>query len=353
MEKLEKPINNDFNSIHGILKKLAKSDGFMNLTLSPGKVFSVPNNINHEKFVSDVNAALSDLDFLTDQSAPEIPKELIYEPPLFKIKKMASKIGDDLQKAKTQHNISDKEAIASFIKANLNFSTKFQPTSDDIDPPRTIFDFLEYNAPQLQFPNPENPCNDVLVLFSFLSAKTQIADCKRQIHQFFAALGSNTVKQLIAKVVCPLCAITEITSTTHRSPAQIKFANNSIFDFDQGFDLPISQVFTTTNTCFTYISPGGCNHLAIVPAIYAVHIQPGENNFPIEIGGKGANPPDCINCKQRPGFMAVRDKNHIEVDDDESPSFLFYCLKCFNELDINEEDHLIINLKDSFFSVIE
>lgn len=492
----------------------------MELTFSPKVAFCSPKEYNHNKFISDVNSSLSDLDFLTDDPPPPIPKEIMYEPQYFKIKKMASEIGNILERAKTEHFLKEDDVISSFLKADFNFTKDFQLRTDDIESIRNVFDFVSKNHKNVHFASPMYPANDTLIVVSLMTPKSTNSELKRQVHQCFLVLGRNTFHQLADKFICPICRISEIMADTHCAPAQLEVDNKIIYNFNHEFDKPISSILTKINCCGNYKSNGGCTHLISFNCAFAVHVDESiqndsfiqnstngivdvndddncnnrtvnndndsanticdticdtnindtsnsntnnddqsifvvqqddsrkinksdeisnnnDNNerddayfmeedsnkniikkcventsnistenkksediddekknviqsrheynfnssriqhynfsFPIELNGKGANPPSCFVCKIRPAPIAVKINNesqndeknsnkHMKYKDDEdeeeedvdffqSLPFNFYCKKCFSEQDI-DQDTLVIDLTEYFFKPI-
>lgn len=419
----------------------------MNLTFSPKVAICSPKNFNSDKFISNVNEALSDLDFLTDDPPPPIPKEIMYEPPVFKVKKLASEIGNILEKAKSETSIKDAEILSSFINFNFDFSTNCQVRSNEIEPLRTVFDFISKNRKNVHYPSPLYPANDTLIVVSIMSSKSTNYELKRQIHQCFAALGSNTLLELAEMIVCPLCKISEVTAGPHCVPEQLEINGKIFYNFNDGFNKPLNKVLSQINCCGNYKSKGGCTHLIVFNGGFAVNVDHDfdQNNqgldnsflshdsknsvkdsstlhdkkddyfnddddideksdddterndqisadkdsngppflhnktsFPVEIAGKGANPPSCFICKVRPGSIVVKDDSFIEKqgqnsrkienyddDDDEDENeeeeedsneessktfpFRFFCQKCFGEAIFDKENAIVIDLTEHFF----
>lgn len=382
----------------------------MDLTFSPKVAICSPNNFNNDEFLSNVNSALADLDFLTDEPPPPIPSELMYEPPIFKIKKMASQIGNILEKVKSEKSIKDGEILSSFINSDFDFSTNYQIKSHEIEQIRTVFDFISKNRKNVHYASPMYPANDILVVVSVMTPKSTNYELKRQVHQCLIALGSNTLNQLFQKIVCPICKIAEVTAGPHCVPDQFEVDGKVHYNFDKGFDKPLRQVLTKINCCGNFKSKGGCTHLIVFNGAFAVHVEDSahanftesiistppqpvnsekdsgeENNndndtiqnendpipqditnnltFPVEYAGKGASPPPCYGCKVRPGFIAIKDDSFItnsgssiedtEIDEEEELiekiPFRFFCSKCFDEAVYDKEKAIVINLSDHFF----
>lgn len=366
----------------------------MDLTFSPKVAICSPTNFNNDEFVSNVNSALADLDFLTDEPPPPIPSELMYEPPIFKIKKMASKIGNILEKTKSEKSLKDGEILSSFINSDFDFSTDYQIKSHEIEQLRTVFDFISKNRKNVHYASPIYPANDILVIVSVMTPKSTNYELKRQVHQCLIALGSNTLSQLFKKIVCPICKIAEVTAGPHCVPDQIEVDGKVHYNFNKGFDKPLSQVLTKINCCGNFKSKGGCTHLIVFNGAFAVHVedsahanfteaiissppQPANNekdegeennndndtiqsekepkypsiqidddpqdnlSFPVEFAGKGASPPPCYGCKVRPGFIVIKDDSFITTSGSSSIKI--------EDTEIDEEEDFIEKFPFRFF----
>ncbi|OHT09245.1 hypothetical protein TRFO_21887 [Tritrichomonas foetus] len=352
-------------------------------TYSPRNVLCNPTKLNSKNFINEVNEVISDLDFLTDDPPPNVPESLIYKSPIFKMKELASDIGDILEHIKFSNradNIKDGEIIASFINSNFDFSTDYQLGIHEMHSKlRTVFDILSKYVDNstdnsdisdgkifFRYPSKLYLANEILFTVSVLSAKSSNVDVKRQITQCFLALGSNTLKQVLSLIICPLCVIAASSAGAHCSPSQFEIDGKTYFNFDGGFDVPLSHVVTKLNCVCNYKSTGGCNHFILFSSAYAIHsIHKNDQNnesevrnesegseltdksietiFPFEIAGKGAHPPNCIKCNQRPGVIAFEQPG-------ESKTFQFFCKKCFADDKLEREGSRFIDLTENFFS---
>jgi hypothetical protein len=171
-----------------------------------------------------------------------------------------------------------------------------------------------------------------------MSARQDLTAPAWVIHQWVLALGTNTLLDLANCVVCPLCKIANESAGQHRIPRIFRIGETTLFDYDGGFNVRIYNLVKHTNVWSQLCSEGGCSHAVLCGLAVAVHAESAEG-FPVEIGGKGANPPYCTQCHVLPAPICVRDGD----------AYAFFCPNCFRR-DEHPHDALVIDLTAHFFT---
>jgi hypothetical protein len=255
------------------------------------------------------------------------------------VKELASEIGAQLQTIADEQKVSSCEVLSSFIAEDFDFQNDFETYRDDPDLSASLWTFLATSRPHIRVPTPLLPANDVLCSFFIMSPKHTPTITKPALHQWIITLGTNTLLQLADLLICPLCRITNEIVGAHRIPRMFQINEDTYFDHDGGFDVPLSAVVNHTNLWCQLTSMGGCAHPVLCGLVVAVHADL-PDGFPVEIGGKGATPPYCGACHARPGPICVR----------ESGTHLFFCPECFHREDFPAATS-VLDLSSDFFSV--
>lgn len=310
----------------------------MNVTLSGESVLCCSARIpRSNSFLSDVNTVLELCQFGDVPPPPEIPPSLSYHPSLHIVKELASAIGAQLQTIVDEQKLAPSEMMAAFVDQNFDFGTEFIGYHDDPDLSASLWTFLATCRPNVHIPTLSMAANNILYSFFILSAKHHPSTTKGVVHQWMLALGTTTLLELSDSVICPLCRIADESSARHKIPRMFKIGDVTLFDYDGGFDTPLSSVISHTNIWCQICSEGGCAHPVLCGLAVAVNTDSVEG-FPVEIGGKGATPPYCGACHVRPGPICVR----------HGDTHVFFCPECFHR-DNYPQEAFILDLSGHFF----
>jgi hypothetical protein len=291
------------------------------------------------EFLSDVNAVLEMCQFGDVAPPPQIPPALMYRPPVQLVKVLASEIGGQLQAIVDEQRVPSGEVMSSFIAQGFDFATDHTVYRDDADLSASLWTFLATSRPRVRMPTPALPASDILCSFFVMSPKHTPAITKPVLQQWIITLGTTTLLQLADSLLCPLCRITNESADTHRIPRIFQSNDDTFFDYEGGFNVPLSEVIKHTNICCQLCSEGGCAHPILCGLVVAVHAD-SSDGFPVEIGGKGATPPYCGACHVRPGPLCVR----------QADTHLFFCPECFCREDFPVTAN-VLDLSSDFFIV--
>ena len=325
----------------------------LNITFSPKKVFCQQESFNQEEFLAGVNNELNDINFLNEEPPPEIPKHLYYTPPILKIKKLASNIGEKLHSLADEFSFEDADVFKILVEKELNFHLENQTSqiitnSENSQIITNVFENIFHHSKCTRIPSDQYSANNVLYIVSFFSAKSSNIEVKRQITQSFLALGSNTIKELAQHFICPLCYLSAKTAGTHCSPSILEISGKAYYDIDNGFDVKLKDMIKKINSYGIFTSTSGCSHFINFSGCFAIHFNSNEENlFPYELYGKGSHPPNCYRCHQRPGIVACRESL------DKESQYYFFCSQCYkSDKEAYENNYSeIMNLKDIFYEI--
>jgi hypothetical protein len=290
-----------------------------------------------DSFLRDVNDVLELCRFDGIPPPPEVPACLRYRDPIQSVKELASEIGSQLQTIVDEQNVAPTEVMSAFVAEGFDFGTDLVAYRDDPDLAGSLWTFIATCRPNVRIPTLSRPANNILYSFFILSAKHNGSQGKGVVHQWVLALGTNTLLELADSIVCPLCRIADESSGPHRIPRMFKIDEVTAFDYDGGFEIPLSLIVSQTNIWCQFCSEGGCAHPILCGLAVAVNAE-SNDGFPSEIGGKGATPPYCAMCRVRPGPICVR----------EGGTHVFLCPLCFHPEDY-PQDAFIVDLTRNFF----
>ena len=309
------------------------------LTFSGRKTLCSAKKLEKEDVIlKDVNECLRLCAFEGAAEPPEIPESLSFKPPIQSVKELASEIGRELQKAVDTSDCTPEEAIASFMQHGFDFSNNLVAYRDDPDMSKSMWAVVNTRLPNVRIPGTDAPANELLFSIFVLSAKTRPSLTKTCLHQWILIPGSFTMAALADVITCPLCKLSDDFAGPHRAPRTFEFSAHTLFDFKAGFDVRVADAITAVNDPFRFQSRGGCSHVLICGSVVAVHLD-SPDNLPMEIGGRGANPPYCWKCNVRPASFCVRQPDS---------EFEFFCKLCFDS-ETFEEGSFITDLTSSFF----
>ena len=235
--------------------------------------------------------------------------------------------------------------IFIFLYMEINFKPEFDEYFVPQDPINSIFAYIKRRHQEISFPSIGETANDVLYSAFVLSPKhTEQPSIFTKLHQWILVLGSNTIREFIDSIKCPLCELSVVLADQKKMPRKIDTQEQIIYDFSTSFDEKIGTFVKYLNKPITYISTGGCSHVILFVSAFPIYFDssiPQISYFPVTIGGRGATPPFCALCKSNVGTVAVKHSEESPIE--------FLCLKCASEI---PPENIIKDLNGSFFTYL-
>ena len=310
-----------------------------NITLHQSAYFCRPSKISsYTDIIEGTNESLLNASSIEcDEEPPEIPSDLFFIDNRQKLTKISNKIAREAYSYMQEHKEQEMNVLKAISKAKIDAFNDEGIYFQDIDSNETMLSIIRRRCKNVSLPTKTKAANNVIYSVFVLSPKSSDQlTIKQKLHQWILVLGSNTLKDLVDSIKCPLCELAQVLSNERQAPRKLKKDDDFIYDFAGGFDAEIGNVVTKLNDPLLYIS-NGCTHTILFTTAVTACVDE-EAGFPKTIGGRGATPPLCCICTVNPGTVAVRKSQESPVE--------FACINCSAKL---EKENVIKDLTHSFF----